>query len=338
MYKLLFVDDEKRVLEAIRDSIEWEKLNTKVVGWCDNAISALQILINEPVDILITDIKMPVMDGIELVKRATEMYPFIESLILSGYEEFELARSAIEIGVHSYLVKPFKKEELEEKVQQCIEKIEKASCSTPYWMGERQRQIEQIYEALLDVQIENDERDCEKIRKIAKESRDYSLLREAAIMLVTQRDVELQKIKALMLELSHAQDSEALIAQIAELLRLLAQDSQSRDPIVDRMICYTNENYQMPGLTVQYIAEQEIHLTPKYIGKRFLKEMNMKYSEYLLKVRMEKAMELLHSRDVSAEEIAESIGFGNNTQYFYRLFRQYTRKTFKSYKDSMKHI
>ena len=75
---------------------------------------------------------------------------------------------------------------------------------------------------------------------------------------------------------------------------------------------------------------------PKYIGKRFLKEMNMKYSDYLLKVRIEKAIEFLQREDLAAAEIAERIGLGDSVLYFYRLFRQYTGKTFKAYKDSVR--
>ena len=70
MYSLLFVDDEERALEAIQASIPWKDLNTEVVGWCTDSMSALQVLMNEHVDILITDIKMPVMNGLELVRQA----------------------------------------------------------------------------------------------------------------------------------------------------------------------------------------------------------------------------------------------------------------------------
>lgn len=336
MYKLLFVDDEERVLEAIRESVSWEAMNTRVVGWCDNAISALQILINEHVDILITDIKMPVMDGLELVKRAKEMYPPIECVILSGYEEFELAKSAIENGVRGYLLKPCRKEELEEKVLQCIKFIEKNSCATTYWFGERQKKVEQAYEDLINLKIENSDKDYELVRKTAQNNRNYGVLREAAIMLITQSNVDLQNTRVLLKELSHFLDSETLIEHIVTILRLVSNDAAIVDPIVGRMVSYTNEHYNLPGLTVQYIAEREVHLTPKYIGKRFLKEMNMKYSDYLLKVRMEKAIEFMQNEELTAEVIADRIGLGNNVLYFYRLFRQYTGKTFKAYKDFMR--
>lgn len=336
MYNLLFVDDEERVLEAIRESVSWESLDINVVGWCDNAISALQILINEHIDIMITDIKMPVMDGLELVKRAKKMYPAIECIILSGYEEFELARSAIENGVRGYLLKPCRKEELEEKVTQCIESIEKASCSTAYWLGERQKQVEQTYENLMSLRMEDNDNDYELVRKTALNIRNYSVLREAAIMLITKSDIDPQSARSFIKELSQRLDSEALIEYIVAILRLVSNDSAIVDPVVAKMINYTDKYFNVPGLTVQYIAENEIHLTPKYIGKRFLKEMNMKYSDYLLKIRMEKAIEFLKNDNLTAEEIAENVGLGNNVLYFYRLFHLYTGKTFKTYKESVK--
>ena len=70
MYNLILVDDEVRALSAIRNSVSWEEMNVQVIGCFDNALSALELMINEHVDILVTDIKMPVMDGLELIGRA----------------------------------------------------------------------------------------------------------------------------------------------------------------------------------------------------------------------------------------------------------------------------
>ena len=123
MYSLILVDDEMRVLEALRKIVPWEQLNIRVIGLYDNAISALQTIIDERPDILVTDLMMPVMNGLELIARAKEMYPPIECLVLSGHEEFELARSAMACGVRGYLVKPCRKEELIESLRSCVRNI-----------------------------------------------------------------------------------------------------------------------------------------------------------------------------------------------------------------------
>lgn len=334
MYSVLFVDDEERALEAIRDSIPWETWNTQVVGWCTDPISALQVLVNEHVDILITDIKKPVMNGLELVKQAKSMYPAIECIILSGYGEFEFAQSAIESGVRGYLLKPCKKIELEEKVKQCINAIERASCSTTYWQAQRQQQVELTCENLLSLTIDHTDRDYQAVRSMMDRTNNYRILREAALLLLAQNDIDLKQSRILSKALSHYLDTDTLLEHIVTILRMISDNTGIEDPIVARMVAFIHENYQLPGLTVQYIAENEIHLTSKYLGKRFTKEMNMKYSDYLLKVRMEKAMELIRNTNLSSEEIAEKVGLGNNVLYFYRLFHQYTGMTYKTFRDS----
>ena len=159
MYNLILVDDEVRALSAIRNSVSWEEMNVQVIGCFDNALSALELMINEHVDILVTDIKMPVMDGLELIGRAKEMYPDIKCLVISGYEEFELARSAIAHGVRGYLLKPCEQETLEASIRQCIESIEKEKAAKSCKIEQRQEQVERIYEVLMSLKLADDIKD-----------------------------------------------------------------------------------------------------------------------------------------------------------------------------------
>ena len=94
MLRIMFVDDEKLALENIRLLLPWADMGMQVTT-CDNALEALNRMIEIQPDILIADIRMPVMDGLELIARAREMYPGIKCLVLSGYGEFELAKMAI---------------------------------------------------------------------------------------------------------------------------------------------------------------------------------------------------------------------------------------------------
>ena len=333
MYNLLFVDDEKRVLEAMREIIPWEEMNVQVVGMCDNAISALQLMINEHTDILITDIKMPVIDGLELINRAKEMYPNIECIILSGYEEFDLAREAIARGIRRYLVKPCSKEELTESIQSCVKSIDRERGLALADLESRQHQIEQTYDRLINLQLLGLEPE-EQAGKVSACAQDYGVLREAAMMAVIQHEQSAQKLHPVMKKLTKTQNSRELVQLTVQILVEIAKEHRVEDPVVAKSIQYVYDHYDMPSLTLQYMADNEIHLTARYIGRRFLNEMNMKFSDFLLKVRMEKAMELLRETDISsATDIAGRVGLGNNVQYFYRLFRQYTGMTLKEYKD-----
>lgn len=336
MYNLIFVDDESRILEAVRDILPWEEMNVRVIGWCDNAIRALELMINEHTDILITDIKMPVMDGLELISRAKEMYPSIECLVMSGYEEFELARAAIEKGVRSYLLKPCAKEELENSIKNCVKIIEKRRADTSYRFEQRQKQIEKVYDELLELGLKGEEQDEALVRQVAGRYQDYGLLREATIMAAIQHEQSVQNLHPLMKKTAQIQNSNELIQYVVKVFREISKQTDITDPVIAKMVQYVYDHYDIPSLTIQDVADNEIHLTARYIGRRFLKEMNMKFSDFLLQVRMEKAIEFLHKPDyTNADEIAGLIGLGNNVQYFYRLFRQYTGMTLREYREKI---
>ena len=182
MYNLIFVDDENGILEELCEMTLWEDMDIQVIGWCDNALSALELMINEHADILITDIKMPVMSGLELISRAKEMYPAIECIVLSGYEEFELARAAIERGVRGYLLKPCTKEELERSIRHCVQIIGKRYAKASYEFEQRQEQIESLYHALINLPLGGEVQDEEMVYRIVVQNHDLGLLREAAII------------------------------------------------------------------------------------------------------------------------------------------------------------
>ena len=106
MFSMMIVDDEPLVRKGIATSIDWEAHGIEVVAEAGNGIEALQKLSNRKVDVVLADIRMPFMTGIELSQQIKEQYPEISIVLLSGYEDFAYAKAAIQIGVHNYLLKP----------------------------------------------------------------------------------------------------------------------------------------------------------------------------------------------------------------------------------------
>lgn len=107
MYKLFIVDDEINVLNSLLNYIDWQKVQCKVIGSSMNGIKALEDIREEPPDIVMTDIVMPGMDGIELIREIRESGINARFVILSAYDEFKYAQKAIKYGISSYLLKPF---------------------------------------------------------------------------------------------------------------------------------------------------------------------------------------------------------------------------------------
>lgn len=124
-YKIMLVDDEEEVRTSIIRKMDWEALGFHVVGDAENGEDALEkIHILDP-DVIITDIHMPYMDGLQLAETVKEKYPGKEVVIFSGYNDFEYAKQAMKCGVTEYILKPVNSEELGEILQRIREKRDK---------------------------------------------------------------------------------------------------------------------------------------------------------------------------------------------------------------------
>ncbi|MBR2566124.1 MAG: response regulator [Paenibacillus sp.] len=107
MYRVLLVDDEEDVREGLVVEVDWEALDLRIVGLAENGREALEMAERVEPDVVITDISMPFMDGLELARRLRERNPLVKLVILTGYDEFDYARQAVSLSVDEYLLKPF---------------------------------------------------------------------------------------------------------------------------------------------------------------------------------------------------------------------------------------
>lgn len=121
--KVFLVEDEIIMREGIRNNINWEKEGFEFVGEASDGELAYPLIQDSKPDILITDIRMPFMDGLELSRRVKEEMPDIKIIVLSGYDEFEYAREGIRIGITEYLLKPIDGSKLLEAVKRVAQLI-----------------------------------------------------------------------------------------------------------------------------------------------------------------------------------------------------------------------
>ncbi len=124
MYKILLVDDEILVRDAIRENIDWKGMDCELVGDCENGQQAAEFVQNHEVDIVLTDICMPYMDGMELSHFLHDNYPDIIIVIFSGFGEFEYAKRAIQYNVSEYMLKPITAMELTKVIERMKEKVD----------------------------------------------------------------------------------------------------------------------------------------------------------------------------------------------------------------------
>ena len=120
MTRVLIVDDEKYVRMGIKSETDWSLIGCEVVGEAANGIEGLEAAETLRPDLVISDIRMPKMDGIEMAEKIIEKSPKTKVIFLTAYNEFEYARQAIRIGVSDYLLKPFQDGELEGSIQRLL--------------------------------------------------------------------------------------------------------------------------------------------------------------------------------------------------------------------------
>lgn len=122
--KAIIVDDEMKICQLINHLIDWKAFGMEVVDIVNDGKAAYESICKNRPEIVITDIRIPNYDGIELIRMCKEQFPSVFFIIISGYSEFEFAKSAIKYGVEDYLLKPIKKKELENALKKIREKYE----------------------------------------------------------------------------------------------------------------------------------------------------------------------------------------------------------------------
>ena len=157
MYSIMIVEDEYLVRQGIASLVNYEQFGMQVIAQAENGREAWQKFQKNPADILLTDINMPQMNGLELAKLVRDQAPKCHIVFLTGYDDFDYARTAIKLGADDYLLKPFSKDDVEEmlaKVQTKLDKErKKAQIQNLVDQGQRSELEEAIHARLADSEL-----------------------------------------------------------------------------------------------------------------------------------------------------------------------------------------
>ncbi|MCU6712117.1 response regulator transcription factor [Paenibacillus sp. J5C_2022] len=123
MYRIMLVDDEEQIIEGLTVIINWQKHACTVVGSAYNGKNGIARALELRPDIIVTDLRMPQMDGLEMIGRIREELPHVKFIILSGYSEFEYAKKGMMLGVKHYVLKPVEEKELENSLAMIVQEL-----------------------------------------------------------------------------------------------------------------------------------------------------------------------------------------------------------------------
>lgn len=354
-YSVMLVDDEAYTRKLVGERIS-KIPGVTLAASLPNGFGAKRYLLEHVVDIVVTDIKMPLLDGLELAEFISEFVPSCPIIIISGYGEFEYARKAIQFGVKDYLLKPI-------QFKQIVEIIEK-SCRTVQQRREqvlslqnngKDTQEQCIFAALSEkdtkkawellsamegaklpgtiLQLETQEREKDGFwvyRNILADAlpgkavlRFHETPGKYDYLILTTCEEGHRSLNCLGEYFERVWEEKVICTETAsvrdrgELERLLENAcKENHNEAIDTAIRYMKKHLR-ESLSRDSVAEQ-VFLSPNYFSTQFKQVTGVAYGEYLTKLRMEKACKLLEG-NLPIREVAAAVGI-HDAKYFSDLF------------------
>lgn len=348
-YRVLIVDDERMVREGMAESIDWNSLGMALAGTAANGLEALEMLEVLQPDVVITDIKMPMMDGLQLIEQGSKRNPQAVFIVLSGFGEFELATQAMRFGVRRYLLKPSDEQEIAEALEWSKQEVDAARSHYGHSMqpvntartDQQSIPTSSIPSDLLQAIVHADESQLMRVSR----SWNEQLLSEGVPLRAIQdhnNDILTYICNQLHSEygvsLAHtAVEGQDLQAFQKELSKLYAgyhfRKVDKKAMLVLKIKQLTLQHIQNRQLSLQWLAQHYLFLNSEYLGKLFRQDTGEKYTQFLTSVRMKRAKELLRSYPaLKIYEVADQCGFEQDPQYFSNVFKKHIGCTPNEYR------
>ncbi len=396
--KVLIADDEDKVCRLIYRLIKWDELDMEVAAIAHNGLEVLSMIEEHRPDIVITDIRMPGLDGLEMIRRAKELDGTLEFIIISGYRHFEYAQNAIRYGAGDYLLKPVKEAELysvlermrnqyqmrhnqitqEERYKALIQNNRDRLRTTFFtdvvlkhsaperinsleWINETYHyEFSEGYFQIVILKVDsiafNREENLDYIQKKIVDlagkklkalvfDKEYFLEESRCMILLNYRpekEMEIYKaFKSLINELMLQNDifeslkvtaglgsteKEAVFDFVSEVILTSMGEAVKRKQEEGKRPIREAKNYirlhYKDALTLEKVSGV-VDLNASYLSALFKKETGKTFLEYLTKVRMDKAKEMLKETNETISAICQEVGY-SDTKYFVKCFQKYT--------------
>jgi len=335
MMKVMLVDDEPWNREIIRVFGQWEQNGMTIIAEAENGQDAIMKLQQEEPQLIITDMKMPGVDGTGLMEYLSVNYPHIFIIVVSGYDDFDYARKAIRFKAMEYLLKPIDAKELNEVLLKCKELWLQSTESSvesmldvelSYTFHSYQEKVESIFD-MLDIeglaawfkQVEGD---------FAAVPVSLNMLHKMADQWnnILQKQIDIHGIQADIASWNDSiEDMEGLLsnvyAQYEAVLKQFIIQRKYKNKLQIQQVQKYIESHVFETIMLDDLAKR-FYVSKEYISKIFKSEYGISITDYILQLRMEQAHSLLLLGELPIKEIAEKVGY-DDISYFYRVFRKH---------------
>lgn len=333
--QILIVDDEIVIRKGITKLLSEMKHVDCTIDEAKNGAEALEMINNKQPDILITDIQMPIMNGLDLVEKVRSLYSHIEIIILTGFAEFEYVQKALRNNVTDYLLKPISKVKLDEVISKILVK-DPAKWITEMDFTNIQKVQETANILVKSVVAENKE----GLKQVLKEWREFCNEKGFSLNQLKRMMGQMQlfyqseffqvlNIPPIGFTCSLNQNAATIDALFDSWLKYLLEQidhiSDQRTPkykkIVEDALVYISANFHNNDLNVKKIADH-CGITSAYLSTIFRKVMYQPITQYIIHFRLEKAKQMLKEDfKTNINIISEECGF-NDYPYFSKVFKK----------------
>lgn len=350
-FTAVLIDDESWTRDVLKHIGNWDKLGIDIIAEAADGLYGLEIIKKLKPDIILTDVKMPNMDGLELAKFLNDENYKAKILFISGYDDYNLVRTAFQLNANDYLLKPVKPDELNKQLFRCVEELshERKNKSNDElylervtrepWIADYEKQRIYLYESLRAKNPLQIESKIKQIYELIEKNAGETEIRETMIYLYFDLHGVLRKVLAesgfsygelfSVIEGAFVFGSDTSFLEIMEYMKNLYLDSIERMKQLKRergkidiqeIRKYIDKNYR-ENFTLEEVADK-FYISREYLSKMFKNETGTGFQGYMTSLKMKKAKELLIEEKMAIKDIADYLGY-KETGHFYKVFKKF---------------
>lgn len=363
MYRTVIIDTDSIELHKISNLIDWDTCGLEIAGLFSDSNEALHFLKTDHADIMITNICMPLMDGVQLLQELRSDGMDIRCIFLSDYEEFHLVQKAIPLEIENFLIKPVDPQILQETLCRTVQKLAQTqqhrislyhtlSNLTEHPIQSRSylpMQINHAFEKLMLNQeymlcfdyLDNLFSEVSASSGITPTVLRNHVVELAVYILNVLRSYNINVVEilgddsAIYDKIIHFENTDELYAWIKDFLTTSVETLESKNmrfsPCIARTIAYIEKNFSQ-GISLKTMA-YDLNINAAYLGQLFKAETGQLFSAYLNQIRIENAKRLLLNTPLALNDISQQCGY-TNISYFYNIFKKHTGQTPSQYRKT----
>ena len=361
MLRVIVVDDEVEARDKMIRAINKAESGISIIGVASDGVAAYELIVEKKPDIVLIDIEMPGMSGLDVIRKVHETGILVVFIIISSYSDFYYAQEAISLGVEDYLLKPFMPNEICTSIFRAAKHIRMLKLM-PYFDEASENDGEvapylpenimldypfKLEKKLIHSVISGEKESVreglrEFFKQVEENNPKASLIKHCYIALyielfhiAQERNIRLDMFNA---NISHLTvvDKKTTQDVLAELCyQLSSQFSQGKasTAVAMRAMRYIEEHYA-EEITLAVVAEK-IFVSPSYLSGLFMRTMNMHFTDYIQYIRVRAAQRIMQEQaHLKNYEIAERVGF-NSAKYFSTVFKKVTNMSITQYRNHL---